>query len=72
MTACLVRSSWSVAEAIGCSAGPGLAAMLTMPQLAASGNPFAVAVVAWMRTRLVIHNAMVRNRTPWQPPITAA
>ncbi len=41
-------------------------------QLVKAGKPKKCALVACMRKLLVILNAMVRDRTPWQPPRSAA
>jgi transposase len=41
-------------------------------RLVARGKPKKVAIVACMRKLLIIANAMVRDRTPWQPELAAA
>ena len=41
-------------------------------RLVARGKPKKVAIVACMRKLLIIANAMVCDRSPWQPELAAA
>jgi transposase len=40
-------------------------------RLLKAGKPPKVAIVACMRKLLTILNAMMKNQTPWQPPVAS-